>query len=411
MARVIRNFKRKDNAVEVNEYKIGSSEDYVNVTDPFAANTSTNTTISLKTFLQKLKTNITKLIRETTFTAQNGGSVPAPTTSKNTTSYFLNGAGSWTIPYSNFTSSTNGLVKAPGSATAASTGYILTGNNSFKQFSSFPTATTNVAGLMSATDKAKLNGIAKFSAYSGGPAGNQTPAFGETFTIYKIDQSTSGQISGTAKTVKIPNSVASETAAGLMSATDKTKLKNIANNATHNTFSRFVSSVAAANPSFGESFNIAQTIQSTAGQLSENLRAIKIPNTEATTSKAGLMSAADKTFINNASQGLQLHSSGVATGTTSRGLSYASLSLIVVYVKFTTSGGLPVCVSFVIPPDIASKIGTHTLTTNWPSAYDGYVTLQVTKGSSTISVNISAAYDGKTDRVNNAQMYVYYMKK
>lgn len=66
-----------------------------------------------------------------------------------------------------------------------------------------------------------------YTAFTGKPTGNQTPSFGGTFTIQQIHQSTSGQVSGTDRTVRIPNTTATTTADGLMSATDKTSLNNL----------------------------------------------------------------------------------------------------------------------------------------------------------------------------------------
>lgn len=145
-----------------------------------------------------------------------------------------------------------------------------------------PDATTSTKGAMSASDKTKLNGIASgaevnqnafsnvkvgsttiaadsktdtlelaagsnitltpdatndkvtiaashptYTAFTGKPTANQTPGFGSTFTISQISQNASGQVSGTDRTVKIPNATATTSAAGLMSSADKTKLDNI----------------------------------------------------------------------------------------------------------------------------------------------------------------------------------------
>lgn len=43
-----------------------------------------------------------------------------------------------------------------------------------------------------------------YTAFTGNPADNQTPGFGSTFTIQQISQSTTGQVSGTDRTVTIP---------------------------------------------------------------------------------------------------------------------------------------------------------------------------------------------------------------
>lgn len=95
-------------------------------------------------------------------------------------------------------------------------------------------ATTSTAGLMSAADKTKLDGIETgaqvnptYTAVTGKPTGNQTPGFGSTFTVSQISQAASGQISATDRTVKIPNATATTSAAGLMSATDKSNLDSL----------------------------------------------------------------------------------------------------------------------------------------------------------------------------------------
>lgn len=66
-----------------------------------------------------------------------------------------------------------------------------------------------------------------YTSFTGKPTANQTPGFGSTFTISQISQSTTGQVSGTDRTVKIPDTVASSSANGLMSSTDKDKLDGI----------------------------------------------------------------------------------------------------------------------------------------------------------------------------------------
>ena len=66
-----------------------------------------------------------------------------------------------------------------------------------------------------------------YTSFTGKPTANQTPGFGSTFTISQISQSTTGQVSGTDRTVKIPDAVATTSANGLMSSADKTKLDDI----------------------------------------------------------------------------------------------------------------------------------------------------------------------------------------
>lgn len=95
-------------------------------------------------------------------------------------------------------------------------------------------ATASTAGLMSAADKTKLDGIETgaevnptYTVVTGKPDSNQSPSFGATFTISQISQDATGQISATDRSVKIPDTAATTTTAGLMSATDKTNLDTL----------------------------------------------------------------------------------------------------------------------------------------------------------------------------------------
>lgn len=101
-------------------------------------------------------------------------------------------------------------------------------------------ATTSAAGFMSAADKAKLDGVAEgankythpsYTARTGVPTANQTPAFGGTFTVTQPVSDASGHITGmTSRTVTIPATAASASAAGLVS----TGAQTLAGNKTFN---------------------------------------------------------------------------------------------------------------------------------------------------------------------------------
>ena len=98
------------------------------------------------------------------------------------------------------------------------------------------TATKTVAGLMSASDKSKLNDIeAGANKYvhpsheevSSSP-GDQSPAFGGSFTVRFPHVDSQGHVSWAVdKKVTIPGNTATTSAAGLMSATDKSTLGSI----------------------------------------------------------------------------------------------------------------------------------------------------------------------------------------
>lgn len=67
-----------------------------------------------------------------------------------------------------------------------------------------------------------------YTARTGKPTGNQTPGFGGTFTVSQVESDTTGHVSGmTDRTVTIPNSVATTSTAGLMSAEDKAYLEGL----------------------------------------------------------------------------------------------------------------------------------------------------------------------------------------
>ena len=168
-------------------------------------------------------------------------------------------------------------------------------------------ASTSAAGLMSAGDKTKLNGVEEgaqvnptYTAVTGKPTGNQTPAFGGTATVSQVSQNSSGQISVTDRTIKIPNTEATTAESGLMSADDKTKLNGIDEGAEVNRTYTAVTGKPTGNqtPAFGATFTISQIKQDATGQITATDRTVKIPNTAASTSSEGLMSADDKTKLN-----------------------------------------------------------------------------------------------------------------
>lgn len=132
-------------------------------------------------------------------------------------------------------------------------------NGVLSLYTAEPNATTTSAGLMSASDKSKLDGITEnaqnttifatapinASASTGsvtlthstsgpnttadtskGDTSNQTPTWGETFKVTSGTVDKYGHTKSFAEhTVKIPNAVATTTSAGLMSAADKSSFE------------------------------------------------------------------------------------------------------------------------------------------------------------------------------------------
>lgn len=129
------------------------------------------------------------------------------------------------------------------------------------------TATTSANGLMSKTDKSKLDGITEsadsvsfsrsltsgtkvgtitingtgtdlyapssythpsYTAKTGVPTENLTPAFGGTFNVSQPVSDNTGHITAiNSRTITIPKTTATTKANGLMSSTDKSKLDNV----------------------------------------------------------------------------------------------------------------------------------------------------------------------------------------
>lgn len=103
------------------------------------------------------------------------------------------------------------------------------------------TATTSAAGLMSAADKTKLDGIStganaythpSYTARTGKPTANASPTWGGTFTVSQIKSDATGHVTDAVdRTITIPSAAATTSAAGLMSAADKTALDSLSSGA------------------------------------------------------------------------------------------------------------------------------------------------------------------------------------
>lgn len=252
-----------------------------------------------------------------------------------------------------------------------------------------PQASTTAAGVMTAADKEKLNGIESgATANSGtitevkgsdpiigsGTAGSVTlshadsgvkdgtygddsetpltPSFGSTFNVPGFAVNDKGHVtSASTHTVKIPDSVASQSADGLMSQEDKTKLDGIADGATANvgtitgvsassplsgggnsgnvTISHINSGVTAGTygdstnqtPGFGETFKVnSETVNATGHITAASSHTVTIPDTIATEDTSGLMSAEDKAKLNGIPAGGSQYTLPIATSETLGGV-------------------------------------------------------------------------------------------
>lgn len=176
-----------------------------------------------------------------TSAAGGSGLVPAP--AQGSANRYLRSDGTWQVPpntvYTHPTSAGNKHIPAGGSSGQilrwSSSGTAVWGNDNN---TTYGVATTSANGLMSASDKVKLNGIAtganryihpSYTARSSG--------------LYKVTIDSTGHVSSVASVTKsditalgIPSTnttygVVTTSANGLMSASDKVKLNGIATNA------------------------------------------------------------------------------------------------------------------------------------------------------------------------------------
>ena len=175
-------------------------------------------------------------------------------------------------------------------------------------------ASSSAAGLMSATDKSKLDGVqagaevnqnafAVVSIESGSATALRATSKQDTVSFIAGNNVTMNA-SGKSVTIDAKDTTytpATTSANGLMSAADKTKLNNIEAGAQVNRTYTAVTGKpqAALSPGFGGTVIVSQVSQNTNGQVSVTDREITMPNSDASTSAHGLMSAADKTKLNN----------------------------------------------------------------------------------------------------------------
>ena len=164
-------------------------------------------------------------------------------------------------------------------------------------------ATPQKAGLMSASDKTKLNGIANNAnnySHPNTPGNKHIPAGGAAGQILQYESDGTAKWATPAET---SYDLATPDTNGLMSATDKTKLDGIAANANNYTHPSFTQRAAGL---YKVTVNNQGHVTNAVAVTKSDITALGIPGQDtnttyevATTSNAGLMSAADKTKLNN----------------------------------------------------------------------------------------------------------------
>ena len=115
-------------------------------------------------------------------------------------------------------------------------------NNEYTSLST-TLASSSVNGLMSSTDKAKLDGIANnataythptFTAITGAPTAAASPAFGGSFTVTQVSRDTNGHVSSmTNRSITIPSTLASSSATGLINSATYNKINNMGTQVTY----------------------------------------------------------------------------------------------------------------------------------------------------------------------------------
>ena len=179
------------------------------------------------------------------------------------------------------------------------------------------------------------HGNSGVTAASRGDTSNQTPGFGGTFKVPSGTVNARGHLTAFADhTVKIPNTAASTSAAGLMSAADKTKLNGIASGANAYTHPGYTQRNTGLYKVHVDSQGHVDAVTSVA---KGDITGLGIPAQDttystATTGANGLMSATDKTELNAfANNGIRSRARGSETSLdqfTTPGVYYVSTNVI-----------------------------------------------------------------------------------
>ena len=315
------------------------------------------------------------------------------------------GANNYTYTLPSATSSTLGGVKIGSNITVSSGTISLSKSNVTSALGYTPPttnttygeATTSAAGLMSAADKTKLNGIATgannytytlpnatSSTLGGVKIGSNITVSSGTISLSKSNVTSA--LGYTPPTTNTTYGEATTSAAGLMSASDKSKLNGIASGA--NAYSHPTGNGNNHIPSGGSSGQILRwSSAGTAVWGSDN----NTTYSNATTSAAGLMSAADKKSM------IYSQINHVSTNSSSS------------WTEFAVSGGNVVAVLILVK----GSVNDWNIPVVYPSAYGEYnyiahfnnygnlnssieqwpINVQVIKGSSGDTVRIQR-YDG-----------------
>lgn len=319
--------------------KIGSN---ITISSGTISLTKDNVTAALGYTPPTTNTTYSNMTAATASAAGKAGLVPAPAAGKQAS--FLRGDGTWVVPtnttYSNMTAATSsaagkaGLVPAPAAGKQTS---FLRGDGTWvvPTNTTYSAATTSAAGLMSAADKKKLDGVATSannyslpaattSARGGVIVGSNITVSSGTISLTKANVTSA--LGYTPPTTNTTYSVATTSANGLMSSSDKTKLNGIATGAQVNNVV-----VSTSQPSSGDVWinPNGQMTNSLSPHIGKHIRvgqnaSTSIPNKSTTTVTF------NTTILNTAGSLLTLTSNGIKIG--------AGISKVIVNARWTCWG-------------------------------------------------------------------------
>ena len=249
---------------------------------------------------------------------------------------------------------------------------------------------SNIASGTLAKERLATSGA---TAGSYGLSANATPAFGATFNVPYVTVDTYGRTTAAStKTVKIPDTAATQSVAGLMSAADKKKLDGVATSAnayTHPTAGANTGSFgpsANATPGFGDTFNVPYvTVNSDGHTTAASTKTVKIPNTAATSSALGLVKIGSNITVSSGT--ISLTKANVTTA-----LGYTPPTTNTTYSTGTTA-------QLIAGTDTTDRVYTPKAISDYvrPRSIEFIKTTNTAAGGALTGVTEDAAlYDGKT---------------